>query len=50
MAKLEDQGNWSDEDMKLLLETLLGSGSQLYEKLMVNAKYVYKKVVDIGLL
>ncbi|KAG2062521.1 hypothetical protein BDR04DRAFT_1123887, partial [Suillus decipiens] len=42
-AKLEDQGNWSDEDMKLLLETLLGSDSQLYEKLMVNAKYVYKK-------
>ncbi|KAG2143281.1 hypothetical protein BD769DRAFT_1383252 [Suillus cothurnatus] len=37
MAKLEDQGNWSDEDMKLLLETLLGSDSQLYEKLMVNA-------------
>jgi hypothetical protein len=50
MAKLKDQGNWSDEDTKLLLETLLGSDSQLYKKLMVNAKYVYKKVVDIGLL
>ncbi|KAG2070287.1 hypothetical protein BDR04DRAFT_1118471 [Suillus decipiens] len=46
IAKLEDQGNWSDEDMKLLLETLLGSDSQLYEKLMVNAKYVYKKVAS----
>ncbi|KAG2365361.1 hypothetical protein BDR07DRAFT_1374425 [Suillus spraguei] len=37
-AKLEDQGNWSDEDTKLLLETLLGSDGQLYEKLIVNAK------------
>ncbi|KAG2128663.1 uncharacterized protein EDB93DRAFT_1256612 [Suillus bovinus] len=46
IAKLEDQGNWSDEDTKLLLETLLGSDSQLYEKLMVNAKYVYKKVAS----
>ncbi|KAG1884171.1 hypothetical protein F4604DRAFT_1920023 [Suillus subluteus] len=45
-AKLEDQGNWSDEDTRLLLETLLGSDSQLYEKLMVNAKYVYKKVAS----
>jgi hypothetical protein len=50
IAKLEDQGNWSDEDTKLLLKTLLGSDSQLYEKLMVNAKYVYKKVIDEGIL
>jgi hypothetical protein len=46
LAQLEDQGHWSDEDTKLLLETLLGGESLLYDKLVTNAKYVYKKVVD----
>ena len=46
MAQFEDQGQWSDDDTKLLLETLLGNDSELYDKLMTNAKYAYKKVVD----
>ncbi|KAG0695830.1 hypothetical protein DFH29DRAFT_879784 [Suillus ampliporus] len=46
IVKLEDQGNWSDGDTKLLLETLLGGESELYEKLMTNAKYVYQKVAS----
>lgn len=48
IAKLEDQGNWSDGDTKVLLEILLGGESELYEKLMTNAKYVYQKVVNKG--
>jgi len=46
MAQFEDQGQWSDDDTRLLLETLLGNDSELYDKLMTNAKYAYKKVVD----
>ena len=44
ITQLEEDGRWSDDDTKLLLETLLGSESEFYEGLIGNAKHVYKKV------
>lgn len=46
MTRLEEDGRWSDEDTKLLLETLLGGDSEFYEGLAGNAKHVYKKVME----
>jgi hypothetical protein len=46
ITRLEEDGRWSDEDTKLLLETLLGSDSEFYEGFAGNAKHVYKKVME----
>ncbi|KAG2745389.1 hypothetical protein P692DRAFT_20877771 [Suillus brevipes Sb2] len=44
MAQLEDLGHWSDDDTKLLLETLLGGDSEFYKYLAGKSKHVFKKV------
>ncbi|OJA20409.1 hypothetical protein AZE42_12947, partial [Rhizopogon vesiculosus] len=44
MAQLEDQSHWSDEDTKLLLETILGTESAFYEDLVGNAKHIFRKI------
>ncbi|KAG2742877.1 hypothetical protein P692DRAFT_20747308 [Suillus brevipes Sb2] len=46
MAHLQEQSHWSDEDTKLLLETLLGGDSEFYEGLTGNAKHIFKKVSE----
>ncbi|KAG1791927.1 uncharacterized protein HD556DRAFT_1444995 [Suillus plorans] len=45
MAHLQEQSHWSDEDTKLLLETLLGGDSEFYEGLTGNAKHIFKKSI-----
>jgi hypothetical protein len=47
MAQLEDLGHWSDDDTKLLLETLLGGDSEFYEYLAGKSKHVFKKVTNM---
>jgi hypothetical protein len=47
MAHLQEQSHWSDEDTKLLLETLLGGDSEFYEGLTGNAKHIFKKVTKM---
>lgn len=47
MAQLEDLGHWSDDDTKLLLETLLGGDSEFYEYLAGKSKHVFKKVMNM---
>ncbi|KIN98212.1 hypothetical protein M404DRAFT_10621 [Pisolithus tinctorius Marx 270] len=42
----EKDHNWTDVDMTLLLEALLGSESTYFNTLVVNAKRAYKKVAS----
>ncbi|KAG2070302.1 hypothetical protein BDR04DRAFT_1155708 [Suillus decipiens] len=44
LEKLEESFNWTNNEMRILLDALLGPDSELYKELHTNAKYAYRKV------
>jgi hypothetical protein len=44
LDKLEDAVNWTNDEIRILLDALLGPDSKLYKELGANSRYAYRKV------